>query len=273
MTELADIQHPAVRGVLRELKVNNGLEIHYDADLPARSGLGSSSSFTVGLLNALHSLKGEMRSKTELATEAIHIEQNVLKEAVGSQDQVWAAFGGLNRINFFEDGHFAVIPLTLTPARREELESSIMLFFTGFSRYATEIAAKQIANFDKRQVHLLTIQGAVDEAFKVLKSQTAPITDLGAIMHESWLMKKALADEVSTSTIDEIYQAGLDAGAVGGKLLGAGGGGFIAFLVPKGKRRQVREALSKLIHVTFRFDNRGSHIALYEPDDSERLDD
>ncbi|OFX08861.1 MAG: kinase [Alphaproteobacteria bacterium RIFOXYD12_FULL_60_8] len=272
VTDLDEIQHPAVRGTLKEFGINKGLEIHYDADLPARSGLGSSSAFTVGLINALHAHFGRMRSKTELANEAIHLEQDVFKEAVGCQDQIWAAFGGLNRIDFRTDGRFSVQPLLLTQQRRADLESSILLFFTGFARFASEIAAKQIANFDKRQVHLLTIQGAVDEAFKVLKNPDAPITELGHIMHESWQMKRALASEVSTPEIDEIYQAGLDAGAVGGKLLGAGGGGFVAFLVPKHKRKAVKERLKKLITVSFRFEDRGSHIAMYEPGAPENGD-
>jgi D-glycero-alpha-D-manno-heptose-7-phosphate kinase len=261
----SEIQHPAVRGILTELGLSEGLEIHYDADLPARSGLGSSSSFTVGLLHAIHALNGRMVTKTELGREAIRIEQDVLKEAVGSQDQLWAAFGGLNRINFFPDGNFDVVPLILPMDRREDLRRSIMMFFTGFSRYATAIAKDQIGNMPKRTAQLRTMRTMVDSAVDILRNPKQPLRDLGKLLHESWCLKRELASTVSTTAIDEIYDAGMRAGAIGGKLLGAGGGGFMVFLVEPENRHMVRERLSTLIHVPVSIDDDGSKIVLYQP--------
>lgn len=262
---ISDIKHPAVRGILGELGVEEGLEIHHDADLPARSGLGSSSAFTVGLLHALHALDNKMISKRDLAREAIRIEQDVLKEDVGSQDQLWAAYGGFNRIDFHSDGTFAVMPVIMSPERREELARSIMLFFTGFSRFATDFAQDQIKNMNSRKSQLRTIRSMVDCAIDVLLDKNAPLRELGELLHESWRLKRELADTVSNNQIDEIYDAGRDAGAIGGKLLGAGGGGFMVFLVEPEKREQVRERLKDLIHVNVGFDNDGSKIVLYQP--------
>jgi D-glycero-alpha-D-manno-heptose-7-phosphate kinase len=262
---IADIKHPAVRGILDEMKVNVGLEIHHDADLPARSGLGSSSAFTVGLLNALHALGERMISKQQLACEAIRIEQDVLKENVGSQDQLWAAYGGFNQFEFFSDGTFAVTPFILSQERRDELAQSIMLFFTGFSRYASDIADGTIKNIHNRQGQLRNIREIVDRAAHILHDAKAPLRELGELLHESWRLKQELADNVSNPQIDEIYEAGREAGAIGGKLLGAGGGGFMVFLVEPDKRDQVRERLRKLVHVTVGFDHEGSKIIFYQP--------
>lgn len=265
VNDISDIKHPAVRGILSDLKVAEGLEIHHDADLPARSGLGSSSSFTVGLLHALHALDSKMTSKRELACEAIRIEQDVLKENVGSQDQLWAAYGGFNRIDFHSDGSFAVSPIILSPERREELGRSIMLFFTGFSRFASDFAQDQIKNMNNRKSQLRTIRSMVDNAIDVLLDKNTPLRELGELLHASWRLKRELADNVSNRQIDEIYEAGREAGAIGGKLLGAGGGGFMVFLVEPEKREQVRERLKSLIHVNIGFDNDGSKIVLYQP--------
>jgi D-glycero-alpha-D-manno-heptose-7-phosphate kinase len=262
-----DIQHPAVRGILKHLQVNEGLEIHHDADLPARSGIGSSSSFTVGLLNALHALRGEMQVPKELGKEAIRVEQDVIGEDVGCQDQVWAAFGGLNRIDFKQDGDFSVTPIVLRPERRKELSRSLMLVFTGFSRFASHYARSQIENLGKRQTELKTMQAMVDSALEIVCSPKAPLAELGRLLHESWRMKRKLADGISNNEIDDIYEAGLSAGALGGKLLGAGGGGFMVFFVePSNEARDaVRQRLSKLIHVNFDFESEGSKIVLYQP--------
>jgi D-glycero-alpha-D-manno-heptose-7-phosphate kinase len=264
--DICDIKHPAVRGVLTEMGVTDGLEIHHDSDLPARAGLGSSSSFTVGLLNALYALNGRMISKNDLGREAIRIEQDVMKESVGSQDQLWAANGGLNQIEFFPDGNHAVLPIILTPERRDELRQSMMLFFTGFSRFASDFAQDQIENISQRQTQLRTMRAIVDSAKEVLLDERTPVRELGVLLHESWRLKRELADSVSNSKLDEIYEAGLAAGAIGGKLLGAGGGGFMVFLVEPDKREQVRERLKNLIHVTVGFDIEGSKIVLYQPD-------
>jgi len=263
---IGEIQHPVVRGVLSEMVIEEGLEIHHDADLPARSGLGSSSSFTVGLLNALYALRGQMVTKRGLAKEAIRIEQEVLREAVGSQDQIWAAYGGVNRISFSQDGSFEVAPIILRAARRAELEQSLMLVFTGFSRYATESASVQIKNMDQRTQQLSTMLSMVDHSLEIIQSENASLIEIGKLLHEGWRLKRELAETVSTSQIDEIYEAGRRAGAVGGKLLGAGGGGFMVFFVEPDKHARVREALKNLIHVSIRFSDEGSKIVLYQPD-------
>ncbi len=263
--EVREIQHPAVRGVLGELAIDAGLEIHHDADLPARSGLGSSSSFTVGLLNAVHAMRGRMVTKSELGREAIRIEQDVLKESVGCQDQIWAAYGGLNKIDFLPDGRFEVTPVILPPERRRELRQSMMLFFTGFSRYASDFAKDQLDNLKRRAAQLTTMRAMVEHAVNILRDERAPIRELGKLLDESWRLKRELADSVSTGEIDAIYEAGRAAGAVGGKLLGAGGGGFILFIVEPDQREAVRERLKRLIHVSFDFDTEGSKIVLYQP--------
>lgn len=262
-----DIQHPAVRGILTHLQVNEGLEIHHDADLPARSGIGSSSSFTVGLLNALHALRGEMQVPKELGKEAIHVEQDVIGEDVGCQDQVWAAFGGLNRIDFKQDGDFNVTPVVIRPERRRELSRSLMLVFTGFSRFASHYARSQIENLGKRQTELKAMHALVDSALEIVCNAKTPLAELGRLLDESWRMKRQLANGISNSDIDDIYQAGLAAGALGGKLLGAGGGGFMVFFVePTNEARDaLRRRLSKLIHVNFDFESEGSKIVLYQP--------
>ena len=261
------IEHPAVRAVLQETGSDEGLEITHSADLPARSGLGTSSSFTVGLLNAMYAFKGRMVHKRDLAAEAVRIEQVVMGEAVGSQDQVWAAFGGLNRIEFKPDDTFEVSPLIVDQERRRLLRDSLMLLFTGFSRTASEVARKQIANMQNRVSHLHAMRGLVDEAGTVLQTVADPVDDFGRLMHESWMMKRELADGVSTPEVDEIYQAGRDAGALGGKLLGAGGGGFILFVVRPEHRARLSKRLEGLIQVTFDFDNGGSKIVVFEPND------
>ncbi len=265
--DASEIEHPAVRGILADMGVTEGLEIHHDADLPARSGLGSSSSFTVGLVNALHALKARMVSKRDLGREAIRIEQDVLKEDVGCQDQIWAAYGGFNRIDFHPDGSFSVAPFILPAARRAELSQSLMLFFTGFSRFASDFAGDQIKNMNSRKNQLRMIRSMVDSAADILLDPKAPLRELGELLHQSWLIKRELAASVSNSQIDEIYEAGRDAGAIGGKLLGAGGGGFMVLLVDPERRSQVRERLKKLVHVNVGFDNDGSKIVIYQPDE------
>ena len=264
--DVSEIQHPAVRGILTDKALTEGLEIHHDADLPARSGLGSSSSFVVGLLNALDALNCKRSAKRDLARTAIRIEQDILRENVGCQDQVWAAYGGFNRINFFKDGSFSVDSIIMPSERRAELVNSVMLFFTGFSRFASDIAKEQIENIDVRQRELRMMRSMVDRAYEVLLDPSVPLREFGELLHESWLLKRQLSNRISTPEIDEIYEAGREAGAIGGKLLGAGGGGFMVFLVEPDKRERVRERLSKLIEVSVDFENEGSKIVLYEPE-------
>ena len=261
---IEEIKHPSVRAVLGEMGITEGLEIHHDGDLPARSGLGSSSSFTVGLLNALHAYRGHMATKQELARQAIHIEQEVIGESVGSQDQMWAAYGGLNRIDFRTDGSIDVSPLIILPERRAELEGSLMLYFTGFSRIASDIEKDKIATLEQRKAQLHTLRAMVDEAAAILGSPNSPLDQLGQLLHEGWMLKRELSKAVSNQKIDDLYEAALSAGALGGKLLGAGGGGFLLLYVPPERQAGVRERMKDLIAVNFRFDG-GSKIVVYEP--------
>ena len=263
---IAEIQHPAVRHVLSETGVDFGVEIHHDGDLPARSGLGSSSSLTVGLLNAVHAQYGRMSTKAQLAEEAIRIEQDVIRENVGSQDQVWAAFGGLNRVEFRHDGSFGVTPIIMNGERQERLIKSFMLVFTGLSRQASAIAGKKIANLKKRDGHIRRMMAMVDEAAAILGSSTRPLDEVGALLHESWLLKRELADGISNDTIDSIYAAARKAGAKGGKLMGAGGGGFMLFFAEPERQPAIRDSLAKLVHVAVDVDRAGSRIVVYEPD-------
>lgn len=260
-----EIQHPAVRGILSDMAVKTGLEIHHDADLPARSGLGSSSSFTVGLLHAIHALRGRMVTKRDLCQQAIRIERDVLEECVGYQDQIWAAYGGINRIDFRQDGTFSITPIILSEERRSEVVDSIMLFFTGFSRFASNIAKEQIDNIDKSQNERHQVRAMVDEASALLQDGSFSVREFGSLLHECWNLKKAFGNNVTTQDIDEIYEAAITAGAYGGKLLGAGGGGFMAFVVDPARRQAVREALSRLVSVEIGVDNDGSKIVVYEP--------
>ena len=263
--EIDQIIHPSVRAVLTEHPVTAGIEIHHDGDLPARSGLGSSSSFTVGLLNALFALKGQMSSKRRLADETLRIEQTVIGEAVGSQDQIWAAYGGLGRINFSTDGSYDVQPVILADARKKELEDSLLLCFTGVSRFSVEIAKDKIANLETKARQLHTMRQMVDEAERILRNPKRDLNELGRLLHESWMLKRELAGSVTTDVIDQIYQAGMDAGALGGKVLGAGGGGFMAFFVEPHKRAAVLERLKHLFVVPFKIGSPGSRVIVYEP--------
>ncbi|MBN4066997.1 hypothetical protein JYU14_02830 [Simkania negevensis] len=270
-----EIEHPAVRAILGALHTpccEAGLEIHHDGDLPAHSGLGSSSSFTVGLIHALKALQGKMMSKRELAKTAIHIEQDLIKEDVGSQDQVTAAYGGFNKINFLENGTWMCDPLIIGQERLMELQDHLMLFFTGLSRLAPKIARSKIDNMKNRQRELKYIQELVEEGEAILTSSEAHLPDIGKLLHESWLLKRSLSDKVSTPRIDQIYQAALDGGAMGGKIIGAGGGGFLLLFCKPEKQPQVREALKKLTYVSFAFEHSGSKIVVYEPLDFQAWD-
>ena len=260
INKIEEIKHPVVRSVLGEMEITKGLEIHHMADLPARSGLGSSSSFTVGLINALNSMENVRVSKESLANEAIHIEQEVLQEVVGNQDQIWAAFGGLNRIEFSHDGSFQVEPLKIDKSIKDELLNSFMLFFTGFSRFSSEIAEIQIRNIENSQSERHQIREIVDVAENVLKSRSFTISELGSLLGNTWELKKQFGNNVTNKNIDEIYEAGIRAGAYGGKLLGAGGGGFLLFIVDPTKREAVRDALRGLVHVGFSLNEEGSKI-------------
>jgi len=262
-----NIQHPSVRACLQHLKIGEGVEIHHIADLPARTGLGTSSAFTVGLLLGLYAMKGQMRDKHSLAKEAIHVEQELLGEAVGAQDQVAAAYGGFNRINFHTDGLIETTRVLTSESRLKNLEQHLALYFTGFSRTASEIAQDQLRLTPHKKNELKAMLQLVDEAEEIISNPNRPLDEFGKLLHESWKIKRTLTPKITTSDIDEIYQAGLDAGALGGKLLGAGGGGFMLFYVPPEKREALRARLKHLLCVPFAFSNRGSHVVVYEPEE------
>ena len=244
------------------MNIKEGLEIHHDGDLPARSGLGSSSSFTIGLLHALYALKGKMVTKKRLALEAIHIEQEMIKENVGSQDQVSVAFGGLNKIEFIGNHNIEVKPITLRESRLKELQNHLMLFFTGFTRIASEIAHDIISQILNKRNELSTIHSTVDEAINIL-NEDKDLIEFGKLLHESWKIKKGLSNKVSDSNIDDIYERAMKAGAIGGKILGAGGGGFILFFVKPEAKKKIKKALDSLLYVPFSFDTTGSQIIYY----------
>lgn len=262
VNRIRDIRHPAARAILEFMRIKSGIEVHHDGDLPARTGLGSSSAFTVGLLISLYALKGIMPTKHRLAKEAIYVERHILKENVGSQDQVAVSYGGFNKINFEKDGDFSVEPIVLSKDRLNELENHLMLFFTGFSRTASSIAKKQIKNTVNRKSELVKMHSLVDEAKNIL-TDSSDITEFGRLLYESWKLKRSLTDKISTPEIDAVYDTAMRAGATGGKLLGAGGGGFILFFVKPELQERVRKKLRKLLLVKFRFENMGSQIIFY----------
>jgi D-glycero-alpha-D-manno-heptose-7-phosphate kinase len=257
------IKHPAVRAALSQLNFERGVEVHHDGDLPARSGMGSSSSFTVGLLHALHALQGEVRSKKELAEESIQIEQQVLNETVGSQDQVTAAYGGFNHIVFLSNGEISVKPMTLSQTRLDELNDHLMLFYTGIKRTASDVAETYVETIDEKRRQLRILRDMVDEAVSILGSNQN-IHHFGELLHEAWQVKRSLSDKVSSGEIDNVYATARERGAIGGKLLGAGGGGFMLLFVPPNQHDLVRAALSEFIHVPFRFEHGGSQIIFYD---------
>ena len=268
-SSVGEIEHPAVRAVLKEHNVEEGVEIQHHGDLPARSGMGSSSSFTVGLLHAVRAFRGQMSSPRWLAREAIRIEHDVIQEQVGAQDQIWAAYGGTNLITLYPDGKFHVRPIIISPERRKDLEMHMLLFFTGFSRVAGTIAAQEIPNLKRRAPELQSLIQMVHEAACILQDPNRHIREIGTMLQEAWQIKKQLADCVSNGAIDQIYAAAMNAGAAGGKLLGAGGGGFMLVLAEPRYHDRIRQALKGLIEVSFSTGSAGSSIVLYEPDGLE----
>lgn len=259
-----EIQHPAVKAVLNFLKIGRGVSIHHDADLPARSGIGSSSAFTAGLLKALYGVNGKMVSKKRLADEAIYVEQRILEESVGCQDQAMAAFGGLNHITFSGENEIDVESIVLPQERKNRLQDHLMLFFTGLSRTASDIAKAQVKATKDKIVELSTMRQMVEEGLSLLKGD-GDLTDFGKLLHESWKLKKGLTNKISTDFIDGLYERARAAGAIGGKLLGAGGGGFFLVFARPEDQAHIKEALSGVLHVPFNFENHGSQIIFYDP--------
>lgn len=263
--DIEEVTHPAVKAVIKHLQLERCLEIHHIGDLPARSGMGSSSAFTVGLLNALHGLQGQMMTKYDLAREAIFIEQEKLKEAVGSQDQVSAAFGGLNHISFLPNGEFSVVPVTLSKSRREELESHLMMFFTGINRTSTVVSEQVTRDLANKERELLRMRELVEEATKLLAGPD-DLTRFGELLSEGWNIKRGLAALVSNGEVDDQMRVARRAGALGGKLTGAGGGGFLLLFVPPERQGAVREALKQLLYVPIKFEFSGSQIIFADHD-------
>jgi D-glycero-alpha-D-manno-heptose-7-phosphate kinase len=259
-----EIKHPAVRETLRFMKVDQGLEIHHDGDLPARSGMGSSSSFTVGLLNALYALRGKRVTKKQLADESIEIEQELIKETVGSQDQVAAAFGGLNQIIFKKNGEIEINPITISVTRSDELNSHLMLFYTGIMRTASDVADSYVPDILSKEKLLYKMHDMVEKSISILQGDSA-MSDFGELLNETWQAKRQLSGKVTNPVVDGLYKRARENGAIGGKITGAGGGGFLLLFVPPPLQDKVRKALCELLHVPFRFDFSGSRIIVYEP--------
>jgi D-glycero-alpha-D-manno-heptose-7-phosphate kinase len=263
VSTIDEIEHPAIREVLRFLKPPYGIDMHYNTDIPARSGMGSSSAFTVGLLRALYAMNGKIVSDRRLAGEAIHVEQDFIGEAVGCQDQIAAAFGGFNHIKFSEDGNFEVNPMTLPKKRLKELNAHLVLVFTGIQRIASKIEAEKIKKLGQHEKELHDIQSYVDDAIEILNGDT-PIDEFGLLLHETWQRKRCLSADVSSDGLDALYETGRKNGAIGGKLLGTGGGGFMLFFVRPQNREAMLKSLPGFIPVPFSFDTTGSQIIYYQ---------
>ena len=261
----ADIQHPAIREAMKLLDMYD-LRLTYEADLPARTGLGTSSSFAVGMLNAFYALKGKYADKKRLADEAIYLERELCQEAGGWQDQIAASFGGLNRINFYGDS-YEVLPVVISPEKKRRLNDSLMLFFTGFTRFSSEIQRSTEKNIRDKTTQLLDMLALVDEAQKVLVSRGNDLDEFGRLLDQSWRLKRQTGSKISTDSIDLLYEKALSAGALGGKLLGAGGGGFLLFYVPQEHQPAVAAAMEGLMRVPFAFENGGTRIIHYTPED------
>lgn len=259
-----EIVHPAVKAVLTDWKFDDGLEIHHEGDLPARSGMGSSSAFTVGFLNSMLALTGRQSSPSELAKEAIRFEHDVMNESVGRQDQISTAFGGFNKITFSSNGEFTVNPVAVTSQRLEELNQHLLLVYTGISRTASKTAERYLDNLKTKSANIYRMIELVDEAQEILTSDE-PIVEFGRLLDETWRRKKEISVDISNDKIDDIFESAKRAGAVGGKLLGAGAGGFMLIFVSPEQRASVIERLSNLIAVPFRFEDKGSQVVFIDP--------
>lgn len=268
----SEVQHPSVRETLQYLNYTENLEIHHDGDLPARSGMGSSSSFTVGLLNALRALRGQMTSQQELAMTAIHIEQDLIKETVGSQDQVAAAYGGLNHIEFKRDGDIVVNPVIVNPKRLDELSDHLLLFYTGIMRTASDVADSFVHDLTAKHELLHRMNDMVGKGIDIL-SDGGDICRFGDLLNETWQAKKQLGDKIANPIVDDLYTRARQVGALGGKLTGAGGGGFLLLFAPPEKHNAIRKELKELLHIPFGVDRAGSQIIFYDPkiDDYKEL--
>ena len=263
-----DIQHPAIREAMKMLDMRE-IRLTYEADLPARSGLGTSSSFAVGMLNAFYALKGKYADKKKLADEAIYLERVLCNEAGGWQDQIAASFGGFNRINFNADG-YEVLPVIISPERKRQLNNNLMMFFTGFTRFSSDVQkANNVSGSEEKRARLKKMYELVDEAEAVLTNKERDLDDFGRLLDTTWRLKKGTGGAISTGSIDELYEKGMTAGALGGKLLGAGGGGFLVFYVQSEKQEAVREAMKDLMYIPFKFEDAGTTVIHYSPEEFE----
>ena len=270
VTNIDDIQHPAVRNAMKMLDMHE-IRLTYEADLPARSGLGTSSSFAVGMLNAFYALKGKYVDKKKLADEAIYLERVLCQEAGGWQDQIAASFGGFNRINFSAEG-YEVLPVIISPERKKRLNDNLMMFFTGFTRFSSDVQKANSASGSKdKNAMLKEMFSLVDDAEKVLTDKNADLDDFGRLLDHTWKLKRQAGAAVSTNSIDGLYAKGIEAGALGGKLLGAGGGGFLVFYVQPEYQENVRKAMSNLMYIPFEFENGGTRVIHYSPERYEPL--
>lgn len=264
VTNIEDIQHPAIRNAMKMLDMHE-IRLTYEADLPARSGLGTSSSFAVGMLNAFYALKGKYVGKKVLADEAIYLERNLCKETGGWQDQIAAAFGGFNRINFNADG-YEVLPVIISPERKRQLNKNLMMFFTGFTRFSSDVQKANAVEKQDKIPQLKEMLALVDDAEAVLTGEKTDLDDFGRMLDYTWKLKRQTGSAVSTNIIDELYTKGITAGALGGKLLGAGGGGFIVFYVQQEYQASVRQAMRDLMYIPFEFEDGGTRVIHYTPE-------
>lgn len=263
VNNINDIEHPLIRECMRLHDIHE-IRLTYEGDLPARTGLGTSSTFAVGMLNAFCALKGKMMSKRQLAQEAIHVERDILQEHGGWQDQVAAAYGGLNRIDF-KDGNFKVHPIVIAPERKKELDDNLLLFYTGIQRFSSEIQADTFAKPVDKTQQLKEMLALVDEAEKILCDRNLSLNEFGKLLDTTWKLKRGTGAKVSNGSIDELYSQAMNAGALGGKLLGAGGGGFLLFYCEREKQENLKKAMEKLMLVPFNFENEGAHVLYYAP--------
>ena len=269
VTNVDDIQHPAIRNAMKMLDMHE-IRLTYEADLPARSGLGTSSSFAVGMLNAFYALKGKYADKRKLSDDAIYLERVLCNEAGGWQDQIAAAYGGFNRINFSENG-YEVLPIIISPERKKQLNDNLMMFFTGFTRFSSEVQMANAATKIDKTAQLKEMLSLVDEAEQVLVNKNADLNEFGRLLDHTWKLKRQTGAAVSTNSIDGLYDKGIKAGALGGKLLGAGGGGFLVFYVEPQYQAAVKEAMSDLLYVPFEFENGGTRVIHYSPESYEPI--
>ena len=265
VTSIDDIEHPAIRNAMKMLDMHE-LRLTYEADLPARSGLGTSSSFAVGMLNAFYALKGKYADKKKLADDAIYLERVLCNEAGGWQDQIAASFGGFNRINFNKDGTYDVYPLIIHPDRKKQLDDNLLMFFTGFTRFSSDMQKVNAKGYHDKTKQLLEMLDLVDQAQKILTDKNSDLDDFGRLLDRTWKLKRQTGGAITTDSIDALYQKGIDAGALGGKLLGAGGGGFLVFYVQPEKKQAVKEAMKDLLYVPFHFEDGGTRVIHYTPE-------